>query len=173
MLPRAKLSQIHLPCEEKMRLLILTMALAITSLSGHAADLKFALPLCPQDGRNTQEAFRTTAININDGSVNLGSGGTEPDFSSELQWLENGDVVLVRKDKVNILLGNGQRPDLRSACGTFSFEQNPELDMSLKTKKGMPYPICEERGCYIVHPKTDTLTIKFEDEVIVYVGRKA
>ncbi|MEA9356036.1 hypothetical protein SHI21_07485 [Bacteriovorax sp. PP10] len=156
-----------------MRLLILTMALAMTSLSGHTADLTFALPLCPQDGRNTMEAFHTTAISINDGSVNLGSGGTEPNFSSEIQWLENGDVVLVRKNKINILLGNGQRPDLRSACGTFSFEQNPELDMSLKTKTGMPYPVCGERGCMIVHPKTDTLTIKFEDEVIVYVGRKA
>lgn len=156
-----------------MRLFILTMVLVLTSFSGHAADLKVALSLCPQDGRNTIEAFHSGTIQINDGSVNLGSGGTEPNFSSEVQWLESGDVVLVRKNKMNILLGNGQRPDLRSACGTFSFEQNPDLEMSLKTKKGLPYPICEERGCYIVHPQTDTLTIKFEDEVIVYIGRKA
>jgi hypothetical protein len=149
------------------------MLLGMTSLTLQANDLKMALSLCPQDGRNTNEAFHTGNITVNDNLITLSSGGTEPNFSSEIEWLTNGDIVLVRKNKNPILLGNGARPDLRSACGTFAFEKNGEVEMSLKSKKGIPYPVCEERGCYVVHPQTDTLTIKSNDEVVVYVGRKA
>lgn len=155
-----------------MRLFILTMILGMASLSVHAADLKVALSLCPQDGRNTIEAFHTTNIAVNDKSVSIVSGGTEPNFSSEIQWLSNGDVVLLRKNKTTILLGNGERPDLRAACGIFTFERNVDVDMSIQIKKGLPYPRCGDSGCVIVHPETDTVTIKNQDEVIVYVGNK-
>lgn len=155
-----------------MRLFILTMILGMASLSIHAADLKVALSLCPQDGRNTIEAFHTTNITVNDKSVGIASGGTEPTFSSEIQWLSNGDVVLLRKNKITILLGNGERPELRAACGTFPFERNIDVDISIRIKKGFPYPTCGDTGCVIVHPETDTVTIKYQDEVIVYVRNK-
>lgn len=156
-----------------MKLLIFTIVLGMASLNIYAADLKVELSLCPQDGRNTIEAIHTTDITVNGSLVGISSGGTEPNFSSEIQWLSNGDVVLLRKNKPTILLGNGERPDLRSNCGTFPIERNPDVDMSLKVKKGFPFPICTpESGCIIVHPETDTLTIKNQDEVIVYVARK-
>lgn len=153
-----------------------SLLLALSIFGIFASQTTFAstqgkLSLCPQDGRNNVNEFHTDLLAIGKVKVNVAAGGSEPNFSSEIQWDQNGVVTLVRKDKNTIVLGQGERPDLSSPCGTFPFTLNDQIQIETRSRGGLPYPVCDfENGCHIVHPQNDTVIIHDGNDAIIYVG---
>lgn len=164
----------NLILEDEMKHVLLVALLGITSLIGQisfASAPSATLSLCPQSGDNDVNAFHTTILHVDSGSVNLSSGGSEPNFSSEIQWDANGVVTLVRTGKATITLGQGIRPDKNSSCGVFPFQVSDAVQLELHSTYGIPHPVFSpESGWTVVHPRNDTIVIKSGSETISFVG---
>lgn len=131
-----------------------------------SAGTQAGLTLCPQ-GAN---GFETTLLNVGQVKVNTAAYGSEVNFSSTIQWDASGVVTLVRKNKPAIVLGHGLRPLSSSACGVFPFTLSDDIKVEARSKKGVPHPSCGLSGCQMVRPKSDTITIRTDNETITYVG---
>lgn len=149
-----------------MRTLLLAF-LVFGSAQMASASMQAALTLCPQ-GTN---GFETTLLNVGQVKVNTSAYGSEPNFSSKIQWDASGLVTLVRKNKPAIVLGQGVRPLSSSNCGVFPFTVSDDIKIEARSKKDLPYPSCGfDGGCQVVHPKKDTITIHTDHETITFIG---
>lgn len=146
---------------------LLLAFLVIGSAQVASASTQAGLALCPQG----TDGFESTLLSVDEAKVNTAAYGSEPNFSSKIQWDASGIVTLVRKNKPSIVLGQGVRPLSSSHCGVFPFTVSDDIKIEARSKKGLPFPVCGfSGGCQVVHPKKDTITIRTDHETITFVG---
>lgn len=155
-----------------MKKMLLISAFGVLGFHPAFAATHAGLALCPQGAMDTPNVYNSNSLYVGAAHVQLSYGGSEPQFSSQIQWDQNGVVTLIRKNKDSIVLGQGVRPAKSSPCGIFPFTVSDNVQFEVHSKKGIPHPACDvDRGCHLVRPQDDTLTIHAGGEKITFIGR--